>query len=92
MTSSYSKRMRYRKISSCYLIPRKFLLLLVTTTGTAARSRFWNRFSVKEVPMPEARLDVVIYYLFFAFHNSTGGKIARSIFKKYKDKGIVYGR
>lgn len=38
------------------------------------------------IPMRNSR-GVTIYYLFFASHNETGAKIARSIFKKYRDFG-----
>jgi len=38
------------------------------------------------IPMRNSR-GVTIYYLFFASHNETGAKIARAIFKKYKDFG-----
>jgi three-Cys-motif partner protein len=39
------------------------------------------------IPMRNSR-GVAIYYLFFASHNETGAKIARSIFKKYRDFGF----
>jgi three-Cys-motif partner protein len=38
------------------------------------------------IPMRNSR-GVTIYYLFYASHNETGAKIARSIFKKYRDFG-----
>jgi hypothetical protein len=34
---------------------------------------------------------VSIYYLFFASHNETGNRIAKSIFKKYQSKGYSHG-
>jgi three-Cys-motif partner protein len=38
------------------------------------------------IPMRNSK-GVTIYYLFFASQNETGAKIARNIFKKYKDFG-----
>ena len=36
------------------------------------------------IPMRNSR-GATIYYLFFASHNSTGSKIAESMFKKYRN-------
>jgi three-Cys-motif partner protein len=40
------------------------------------------------IPMRNSRGNVV-YYLFFASHNQTGDRIARDVFKKYRNKGVV---
>lgn len=60
----------------------------------AYRKRLQEVAGFKYVPEPLPMRNsngTVIYYLFFASHNSTGDKIARAVFKKYRDKGIVYG-
>lgn len=60
----------------------------------AYRKRLQKVAGFKYVPEPLPMRNsngAVIYYLFFASHNSTGDRIARAIFKKYRDKGIVYG-
>ena len=60
----------------------------------AYRKRLQEVAGFKYVPEPLPMRNsngAVIYYLFFASHNSTGDKIARAIFKKYRDKGIVHG-
>jgi len=38
------------------------------------------------IPMRNT-LGAVVYYLFFASHNQTGDRIARQIFRKYRDFG-----
>lgn len=42
------------------------------------------------MPMRNTR-GATIYYLFFASNNETGSKIARSVFKKYANRGIKHG-
>ncbi len=61
----------------------------------AYRRRLQERAGFKFAPPPMAmrnRKGAVIYYLFFASHNETGDRIARSVFRKYRDKGMVHGR
>lgn len=43
------------------------------------------------IPMKNKN-GAVIYYLFFASHNEKGDKIARHIFKKYRDGGTPHGQ
>ncbi|MBF0209204.1 MAG: three-Cys-motif partner protein TcmP [Oligoflexia bacterium] len=38
------------------------------------------------LPMRNSK-GLVVYYLFFASHNETGARIAKSVFKKWKNKG-----
>jgi three-Cys-motif partner protein len=42
------------------------------------------------IPMRNSK-GTILYYLYFASHNATGFKIARSIFNKYQKQGIFYG-
>lgn len=42
----------------------------------------------KPIPMRNTK-GVIVYYLFFASPNKTGGKIVKEIFDKYRDRGIV---
>lgn len=49
------------------------------------------RFVPEPMPMRNSKGNVV-YYLFFASHNATGDKIARAVFDKYKERGLVHGR
>jgi three-Cys-motif partner protein len=49
------------------------------------------KFVPEPIPMRNSRRTVV-YYLFFASNNETGDKIARAIFKKYKNRGAENGR
>jgi three-Cys-motif partner protein len=42
------------------------------------------------IPMKNTR-SATIYYLFFASNNDKGASIMRSIFKKYRAAGIIYG-
>jgi len=61
---------------------------------TAYRQRLKDVAGFKYVPEPlpmRNRTGAVVYYLFFASHNSTGARIARSVFKKYKNGGPGYG-
>ncbi len=61
----------------------------------AYRKRLQDVAGFKYVPEPlpmRNRNGAVIYYLFFASHNEAGDKIARAVFKKYRDKGIAHGR
>ena len=60
----------------------------------AFQNRLHDIAGFKHVPDPVPLRNskgAVIYYLFFASHNETGAKIARSIFNKYRKKGIIYG-
>ena len=45
-------------------------------------------FVPEPIPMRNTK-GAIIYYLFFASPNETGGKIVKEIFDKYRDKGIV---
>jgi three-Cys-motif partner protein len=49
------------------------------------------RFVPDPLPMRNSN-GAVIYYLFFASHNQTGGKIAQAVFKKYRGMGVSHGR
>jgi three-Cys-motif partner protein len=40
------------------------------------------------IPMRNKK-GVIVYYLFFASNNETGDRIAKHIFNKYRDRGIV---
>lgn len=45
-------------------------------------------FTFVPEPLPMCNsMDAVVYYLFFASHNSTGNKIAQHIFNKYRNRG-----
>jgi len=62
--------------------------------ATAYRKRLLSVAGFKYSPEPLAMLNTkgaVIYYLFFASHNATGAKIAKSIFEKYRKKGESCG-
>jgi three-Cys-motif partner protein len=57
---------------------------------TAYRNRLKEIAGFKFVPEPLPMcnsLGAVVYYLFFASHNSTGNKIAQHIFNKYRNRG-----
>ena len=43
------------------------------------------------IPMRNSK-GATVYYLFFASNNETGDRIARDVFKKWKDAGIANGR
>jgi three-Cys-motif partner protein len=61
----------------------------------AYRKRLQDVAGFKYVPPPLPMRNsngAVIYYLFFASHNQAGDKVARSVFKKYRDQGRLYGR
>jgi three-Cys-motif partner protein len=45
------------------------------------------RYVPEPIPMRNGK-GAVVYYLFFASHNAAGEKIAKSIFKKYRMKGL----
>lgn len=60
----------------------------------AYRKRLQDVAGFKYVPDPmpmRNRNGAVIYYLFFASQNEAGEKIARAVFKKYRDKGVTHG-
>ncbi len=46
------------------------------------------RYVPEPVPMRNSR-GAVVYYLFFASHNKTGGRIAADIFRKYREQGGI---
>ncbi|HUT33542.1 MAG TPA: three-Cys-motif partner protein TcmP [Planctomycetota bacterium] len=48
-------------------------------------------FVPEPMPMRNSK-GAVVYYLLFASHNATGDKIARAVFNKYRDRGLVDGR
>jgi three-Cys-motif partner protein len=48
-------------------------------------------FVPEPIPMRNSR-GAIVYYLFFASPNKTGGKIVGDIFGKYKERGKVHGR
>jgi len=61
----------------------------------AYRKRLQDVAGFKYVPEPLPMRNsngAVIYYLFFASHNEAGDRIGKSVFKKYRDKGITHGR
>jgi three-Cys-motif partner protein len=79
----------YRKI------PGLFGEMQVKTTNKAVIDAFRGRlkkvagFEYVPEPMPMRNSKgSVIYYLFFASPNRTGGKIVKSIFDNYRDKGV----
>lgn len=45
------------------------------------------KFVIEPLPMRNSK-GAVVYYLLFATQNETGARIARSIFKKYKHRGL----
>lgn len=49
------------------------------------------KFVPDPIPMRNSK-GATIYYLFFASHNETGYRIARSVFKKYTSAGVPHGR
>jgi three-Cys-motif partner protein len=56
----------------------------------AYRDRLREKAGFKYVPEPvpmRNKKGATIYYLFFASNNSTGDKIARSIFRQYRERG-----
>jgi len=60
----------------------------------AYRKRLKEIAGFRYVPEPIAMRNskgAVVYYLFFASHNQTGHKIARSVFAKYKNRGTSDG-
>ena len=48
------------------------------------------KFVLDPMPMRNSK-GTVIYYLFFASNNQTGDRIARAVFKRYRNMGIVHG-
>lgn len=61
-----------------------------TDVAAAYRKRLQDVAGFEYVPEPLAMLTgkgAVIYYLFFASHNETGDRIARSIFEKHRKLG-----
>ena len=46
------------------------------------------KYVPEPIPMRNTK-GGIIYYLFFASPNETGGRIVRGIFDKYRDKGVV---
>ena len=61
----------------------------------AFRERLHSIGGFKFVPEPLAMrnsVGCIVYYLFFASQNSTGGKIVGEIFEKYKNQGATHGR
>jgi three-Cys-motif partner protein len=62
--------------------------------ANAYKKRLLEVAGFKYVPDPipmKTTTGSVMYYLFFATHNEIGAKIIRSIFKKYRTAGIIYG-
>jgi len=60
----------------------------------AYRKRLKDVAGFKFVPEPMPMRNsngATVYYLFFASHNETGDKIAREVFKKYKNQGVPSG-
>lgn len=60
----------------------------------AYRRRLKEVAGFKHVPEPlpmKNRTGAVVYYLFFASHNAIGDKIARAVFKKYKNGAVENG-
>jgi three-Cys-motif partner protein len=58
---------------------------------TAYRQRLKDVAGFEYVPEPIPMRNsqgAVVYYLFFASHNQTGDKIARAVFKKYRNAGV----
>jgi three-Cys-motif partner protein len=49
------------------------------------------RFVPKPLAMKNS-VGSIVYYLFFASPNRTGGKIVEEIFAKYKNRGGAHGR
>ena len=45
------------------------------------------KFVPDPMPMRNSK-GAVVYYLFFASHNKAGDRIARSIFRKYRNRGV----
>ena len=45
------------------------------------------KFVPDPMPMRNSK-GAVVYYLFFASHNEAGDRIARSIFRKYRNRGV----
>lgn len=61
------------------------------TVAEGFRKRLIEVAGFKHVPEPipmRNSNNAVVYYLFFASQNATGGKIARDIFKNYRNFGI----
>jgi three-Cys-motif partner protein len=60
----------------------------------AYRRRLVTVAGFEYVPEPVAmynRMNADLYYLFFASHNKTAGKIVSDIFKSYNGRGVRYG-
>jgi three-Cys-motif partner protein len=60
----------------------------------AYRARLRDVAGFKYVPDPIPMRNskgAVVYYLVFASHNETGERIAKAIFKKYRNRGIMHG-
>jgi three-Cys-motif partner protein len=58
----------------------------------AFRDRLLKVAGFKFVPDPMPMRNskgAVVYYLFFASHNEAGDRIARHIFRKYRNSGVV---
>ena len=45
------------------------------------------QFVPEPIPMKNTK-GAVVYYLFFASHNKTGDKIARDVFRKYRERSV----
>jgi three-Cys-motif partner protein len=59
------------------------------TVSLAFRKRLQEIAGFTYVPKPipmRNTSNAIVYYLFFASHNKTGGKIAQHLFKKYKNR------
>jgi three-Cys-motif partner protein len=57
----------------------------------AYRQRLKNGAGFKFVPKPMPMRNssgAIIYYLFFASHNATAGRIVEEIFERYRQRGI----
>lgn len=64
------------------------------TVVMAYRKRLMDLAGFKYVPEPmpmRNKKGAVIYYLFFASQNAAGERIARSVFKKYQNRGLSNG-
>lgn len=62
--------------------------------AAAYQKRLKDVAGFKYVPDPipmRNQNGAIIYYLFFASHNQTGNKIAKAVFKKYKNMGNMHG-
>jgi len=72
------------------MIEKKTNDAIIHAYGKRLKEKASFRYVPDPIPMKNKK-GVPIYYLFFASHNEAGNRIAKSIFKKYKTKGLGYG-